>query len=528
MEIGETSNPVSHPPLVNTVQVSDGNIGTESVPPSELVDRGPVIDGNIEDTELVPPSELVNPVQVIDVISIETESVPPSELVNPVQVIDGNIETEIVPPSLVNPAQVINEELAPPSKLLKMFDGLDLKEKDFYEARDPLRIFIIPTYIKQRNQAAYEPKMVSIGPYHYGKAALEPMQLHKKRALTHFLNRSPTKTKDQYIDKLKEVVGDLRNCYEGQVEEMKRWEDDEHFVKLMMVDGVFIFEFLNVLKGNKRCRDYAEIDPIFGYRGHNLNYNYVMQDLLLLENQIPYQVLHILLTVSEGSCDEAAKGILSALMFAPQSQEGHHLLDMYIKGMLGARTEEQPSTGENAVKISASKLSKLGMKFRPVRTYEKMKFDRTTKTLSLPSIVVNQHTIPRFFNSQVYQLRAGTNTDLNSYLHLVDFLIQSADDVSSLRSQGIIVSSLGSDRAVVKVIQTLTKDTVPVASEDKSSEMIREVIEYYKDKEGKVATLWLWVAENWVWFLFAGVVMYALTAAQVVFSALSYYHRRDK
>ncbi|KAI3836647.1 hypothetical protein MKX03_034930 [Papaver bracteatum] len=406
-------------------------------------------------------------------------------------------------------------ELAPPSKLVEMIDGLDETEKDFYkELQDPLRIFLVPTYIKLRNQAAYEPKMVSIGPYHYGKPMLEPMQRHKKRALTHFLKRSPTKSKQQYIDKLKSVVGD--------------WDDDDDFAKLMMVDGVFIFEFLNVLRGNDRCHDYAEIDPIFGYRGHNLNYNYVMQDLLLLENQIPYQVLHILLTVSEGSCDEAAEGILSSLMLSQQNHKGHHLLDMYINGMLGARSDEQPSTGENAVKISASKLSMLGMKFRPVRTYEKMKFDRITKTLSLPSIVVNQHTIPRFFNSQVYQLRAGTNTDLNSYLHLIDFLIQSAADVSSLRSQGIIVSSLGNDQAVVKVIQALTKDTVPVALYDKSSEMIKEVIDYYKDKEGKVSTLLLWVAENWLWFIFAGIVMYALTAAQVVYSALSYHHRKDK
>ncbi|KAI3908673.1 hypothetical protein MKW92_013763 [Papaver armeniacum] len=415
-------------------------------------------------------------------------------------------------------------ELAPPSKLVEMIDGLDENEKDFYkELQDPLRIFFVPTYIKLRNQAAYEPKMVSIGPYHYGKPMLEPMQRHKKRALTHFLKRSPTKTKQQYIDKLKSVVGDLRGCYEMQVDEMIKWDDDDDFAKLMMVDGVFIFEFLNVLRGNERCHDYAEIDPIFGYRGHNLNYNYVMQDLLLMCIDITFVCLCYVSVPMQ-----AAEGILSSLMLAQQNHKGHHLLDMYINGMLGARSDEQPSTGENAVKISASKLSMLGMRFRPVRTYDKMKFDRITKTLSLPSIVVNQHTIPRFFNSQVYQLRAGTNTDLNSYLHLIDFLIQSAADVSSLRSQGIIVSSLGSDQAVVKVIQALTKDTVPVALYDKSSEMIKEVIDYYKDKEGKVATLWLWVAENWLWFIFAGIVMYALTAAQVVYSALSYHHRKDK
>ncbi|KAI3903748.1 hypothetical protein MKW92_040435 [Papaver armeniacum] len=390
-------------------------------------------------------------------------------------------------------------KLAEPSKLVEMIDRLNLEKKDFYEALlDPLRIFIIPTYIKRRDQAYYEPKMVSIGPYHYGKPQLEPMQRHKERALIHFLKRKPEIKIEQYQKELKNVVNDLMTT---------------------------LLNSCCLMEGNQASRDYAAIDPIFGNRGHNLNYNYVMEDLLLLENQIPYKVLSTLLMVSENLDEKAAESTLSSLMLAPPKYKGHHLLDMYIKGMLGERNDQQPNTGESNVKVAASKLSMLGIKFRKVGTYSDIKFDRKNKTLSLPSIVINQHTVPRFFNSKAYELRAGTNKDLNSYIHLVDFLIQSTEDVSSLRSQGIILSSLVKDEDVVEVMKELTKDTVPGDVDDKSTKIVKDVTTYYQDKEGKVSTLWIWIADNWASILFAGFLLYALAAVQAVYSALSFHYR---
>ncbi|MCL7022080.1 hypothetical protein MKW94_009380 [Papaver nudicaule] len=431
-----------------------------------------------------------------------------------------------------NPVEVIDvkgnknkkkeTEVAEPSNLVEMMDHLDMDGKDFYAAlQEPLRIFMIPTYIKRRDQAAYEPKMVSIGPYHYGKPALQPMQKHKARALIHFLKRSKKNTIiEPYLSALTKVVDKLRNCYEV-VDEITKWNDVD-FAKLMLLDGVFLLEFLNVSRGNQACHDYAAIDPIFGVRGHNLNYNYVMEDLLLLENQIPYQVLSTLLMVSDGHNEQGAQNILSMLMMAPQEYRGHHLLDMYIKGMLGVRNNQPPIPN---VKVAASKLNMLGITFRKVGTYGDIKFDQNNKTLSLPSIVINQHTVPRFFNSKAYELRSGTNKDLNSYIHLVDFLIQSTDDVSSLCSQGIILSSLATNEEVVEVMKELTKDTVPADVDSKSTKVMNEVIEYYRDKEGKVSTAWIWVTNNWVKIILAGTVYSALTIFQAVYTALSFHYR---
>ncbi|XP_026408835.1 UPF0481 protein At3g47200-like [Papaver somniferum] len=341
----------------------------------------------------------------------------------------------------------------------------------------------VPIDIKAKNPSAYQPNMVSIGPYHFGKPHLMPMQVDKQRSLIHFLKRSSVPI-ESYLDKLKQVVTLLRESYE-QLDHMKNWQDDNIFIQLMLIDGVFLFEFLSVIRGNQNNYDYATHDPVFGYEGHMLIYDAVMQDLLLMENQLPYLVLSILLSVSEGLPEQSVNGVLSWMMFAPKKGPGLHLLDMYMKGLLD---ESQPSKekekdeDKSHVRLSASKLHKYGIQFKRVQSFNGIKFEKNTATLTLPSILINQHTVPRFLNLKAYELRTGTK-ELNSYIDMLDCLIQSANDVSPLCSQGIIINSLGSDEAVVEVVKEITKDKERRDVDCMSSVVLKEMNDYY----GKVA-----------------------------------------
>ncbi|KAI3896196.1 hypothetical protein MKW92_022258 [Papaver armeniacum] len=373
----------------------------------------------------------------------------------------------------------------------------------------------IPIDIKAKNPNAYQPKMVSIGPYHFGKPHLMPMQLDKQRSLIHFLKSSSAPI-ESYLNKLKEVVTLLRESYE-QLDHMKNWQDDDVFIQLILacfllghlisalfpvflffsfsnniltfsfkkkkkkIDGVFLFEFLSVIRGNQNNYDYATHDPVFGYEGHMLIYDTVMQDLLLMENQLPYLVLSILLSVSEGLPEQSVNGILSWMMFAPKKGPGLHLLDMYMKGLLDESQpakEKEKDEDKTHVRLSASKLHKYGIQFKRVQSFNGIKFEKNTATQTLPSILINQHTVPRFLNLKAYELRTGTK-ELNSYIDILDCLIQSANDVSPLCSQGIIVNSLGSDEAVVEVMKEITKDKVRRDVDCMSSPVLKEINDYY-------------------------------------------------
>ncbi|MCL7026166.1 hypothetical protein MKW94_021496 [Papaver nudicaule] len=407
--------------------------------------------------------------------------------------------------------------------------GLERSGQDIHidiplqELESPVQIFKIPNNVKKRNQDAYQPKMVSIGPYHYGKPQLQPMQSHKNRAVIQFLNRSPTgATEEQYIAALMLVYDDLWRSYE-QVSQLRNWTPDG-FIKLMMVDGIFLLEFLNVLHSTGNGDEYADPDPIFGKRGHILNRSHVLEDLLLLENQVPYLALFTLLTVSEGLPEQETETKLAKLMLAPTGIKGHHLLDMYIRGTLEGRKCQEPFTGEGATKVSAAELTTTyRMKFKPVATYTDIKFSTRSKTLKLPTILIDKGTIGRFYNMKAYQLVGDTGKELISYIHLLNFFILSAVDVNILRSQGIIVSSLDSDEAIIKVMKELTRDTVMVDNIDqKVVGIIEEVVKYYEAKT-RVFNFSEWIAKRWRWIVgLLATVLYIINIVEATYS-IGYY-----
>ncbi|KAI3890906.1 hypothetical protein MKX03_023258 [Papaver bracteatum] len=347
------------------------------------------------------------------------------------------------------------------------------------------RIPEIPVSMKERNPGAYEPKNVSIGPYHYGEPRLDRVQVDKMRALRHFVKRGrhPMET---YLEALMKVVTPCRESY-GQLE--KQWQDETHFCLLMLIDGVFLLEFLSVTRGNQNNYDYAAKDPIFGREGHMLIYGAIMQDLLMVENQLPYLVLSTLLSISEGLPEQSIQSILSWMMFAPNIDPGLHLLDMYLKGLLAdgqrAEVEEEDQQKEYRIgNMAASKLYKHGVKFEGVQSYAKMKFDQNTATLTLPTIQITKQNISKMLNMIAFERRKGTTKDFNSYLDLLDSLIQSPKDVNQLRSHGIIVNSLSSDETVMDLLKEVTKDAVRGVMDSRSNLVRQEIIEYYQKGAG--------------------------------------------
>ncbi|KAI3844905.1 hypothetical protein MKW92_021282 [Papaver armeniacum] len=405
----------------------------------------------------------------------------------------------------------------------EMIHNLDLESGDPYREsvlrQEPCKtIFKVPNYIKERNRTAYEPKMVSVGPYYHGREHLIPMQVHKKRALVHFFGRNRAVPIESYLTKLKEKVTELRASYE-QHDLMQIWEDDDSFVQLMLVDGIFLLEFLSVLRDTQSNNDYESVDPIFGERGHALIYNSVKQDLLLLENQLPYLVPFILLSVSGREADVDRS--LSWMMSGPRTGSGCHFLDMYMKGLLVGCDLQNQDPRINVVRHSASKLHKFGVQFRTVGSYKEIAFVQKTATLKLARFEINENSISTFLNLKAYEHRGGTNIkELSSYIRLLNTLVHSANDVSFLRSRGIIISSLASDEAVVKVIKDLAKGTILLDDINSHSCVLTDVNKYVEKKPK-----WSWLLSYRRSILGAATLLLVLTLLQTVYSILSFHIR---
>ena len=157
-------------------------------------------------------------------------------------------------------------------------------------------IYKVPACVKDLNPKAYAPQVVSFGPYHYGDEQLKPMEMHKHRALLHFLKRVE-KPFEEFVSSLEEVVQELQDSYQSLEEKWK--QDKDEFLKLMIVDGCFMLEVLAVASGGK-SGDYAFNDPVFSSHGMLYVVPYIKRDMLMIENQLPLLVLEKLVAVESG------------------------------------------------------------------------------------------------------------------------------------------------------------------------------------------------------------------------------------
>lgn len=143
------------------------------------------------------------------------------------------------------------------------------------------RIFKVPNHVKQSNLEAYQPKLVSIGPYHFGELQLQPMETHKRRAQDIFVERSKL-TINYYKVEMKEVLDTLKESYADLDHVL--WSHEDKFINQIILDGCFLIAFL--------C------EPLSFFKQHAIDHDVLMQDLVMVDNQLPYFALEKLLTTS--------------------------------------------------------------------------------------------------------------------------------------------------------------------------------------------------------------------------------------
>nr|POE82116.1 upf0481 protein [Quercus suber] len=78
-------------------------------------------------------------------------------------------------------------------------------------------MFRAPTNMRQVNEHAYDPVLVSIGPFHYKKALLQGMEEHKLQFLFGLMRYQSKEEKEHRFQRLAEAMkrleGRARWCY---------------------------------------------------------------------------------------------------------------------------------------------------------------------------------------------------------------------------------------------------------------------------------------------------------------------------
>ncbi|XP_039167841.1 UPF0481 protein At3g47200-like [Eucalyptus grandis] len=284
---------------------------------------------------------------------------------------------------------------------------------------DSRSIFRVPQALAGGIAEASLPRIVSIGPYHHGES-LQMFQVDKWRYLHTMLER--TQPHGIHLENLIDVVAPkekiIRQCYSESIENF----NGPDLVKMMVLDGCFIIEFLRQIAG------YVPPDRILLINSNSFVLLSLGRNLLRLENQIPYFVLEDLFEMTSvsgrtSSLDNLAFRFFSCFLEGPaivgERPKGVHLLDLFRLSLIPTNQQDNPvdeSSSYHMIK-SASEFCRLGIGFKrsEASTFLEIIFDSRRRTIGIPKIKIDHDLNCILPNMVAYE---------NSYSFIIEFIRQ--------------------------------------------------------------------------------------------------------
>nr|CAB3489955.1 unnamed protein product [Digitaria exilis] len=405
-------------------------------------------------------------------------------------------------------------------------------------------IYRVPACIKDLRPKAYKPQVVSLGPFHHGDPELVSMEEHKCRALRHLLRRAK-KPLEEFAAAVEEVADELASAYLDLGAEWREGEGRERFLEMMIVDGCFLLEVMRATgldRTAKNTGDYAPNDPIFSHHGVLYMVPYIRRDMLMLENQLPLLLLERLVAVETSkppNNDVINRMILRFMSTSPRlplsgASLGLHALDLHRRNMLYGHYQpphwRSGDVPEADIIRSAVELYEAGIRFKKSHSESLHDIRFRHGVLSMPAVTVDDSTEYMFLNMMAFErLHVGAGNDVTAYVFFMDNIIDSAKDVALLSSKGIIQNAVGSDKAVAKLFNSISKDVV--LEDDSALDAVHREVNAYCRKPWnmwRANLVHTYFRSPWAFMsLAAAIFLLVMTIMQTVYTVLSYYQQSN-
>ncbi|XP_076890075.1 UPF0481 protein At3g47200-like [Bidens hawaiensis] len=401
--------------------------------------------------------------------------------------------------------------------LVKEWDGF-IRGKEVTNRYDrERRMERVPPLLKKgekghRNQEYYDPAVVSLGPYHHNQPELAQAEKYKRITLKEF-RIGCGKTIGHLYNKVFEVVKDARKCYDGSTDGYT----DEEFARMMLRDACFVLFFIDCIsRANNKFLLNNEYLGALGFAN-------VARDIFLLENQIPFVVLEVLLDIRfSDKGEDALNRFFNYLNYGEvmnrrekvlEDKKPLHLLELYrtyfISIPASGLGSTHNSTGStlrriwnkepkhsdddyNYVKRNRSFASVMELKAKGIflkriddneSSNEDIKFVSHCcyGELELVRRAVSANTKAIYLNMIAYEMCAHNPNDfrISTYIRIMKSLVIQRDDVKELRNNNILLHSLGRDEEVVKMYDEIE---APAVNLYMFSQLRREIEKHCKSK----------------------------------------------
>ncbi|XP_062114645.1 UPF0481 protein At3g47200-like [Humulus lupulus] len=377
----------------------------------------------------------------------------------------------------------------------------------------------------------FVPRVVSIGPIHHRNEKLE--EESKNELAAKFIGESKKAAQDLF-DSIKNKIAHLKTKFNEQV--LKDYDDDTLSL-MLVVDGCFILQFIKMY--SKPEDDDSEIANI-----NSGQVALIKQDLFLLENQIPYEVLETLMESTPSSkvdnneeMKKSVKKFIQMNVMSPSKYSENikidldnkplHLLDLLRSALLQGRAEghrdpdpEYTRTFRNLQDVKAA-----GVMVEPSNSCSLRDVSFSSFCfngyLKLPPLIIDDSTKRNFFNLVAYEMcpdNFSTGRGVTCCLYFLNSLIDNGEDAKDMRMANIFRNRLNNDDDVAKFFNDIGTELVP----SPAYVDVKKKIQNHCDSK-----LTVWVAQAYrdhfssPWFvlaLIATLIVLALTGVQTWFT----------
>ncbi|XVE76017.1 hypothetical protein DITRI_Ditri12bG0139000 [Diplodiscus trichospermus] len=395
-------------------------------------------------------------------------------------------------------------------------------------------IFRVPKSMVDVNGKAYQPRIISIGPYHRGKPQLRMIEEHKWRYLGLLLKRMQEKGLglEDFFKAIQPLELKARECYSETIE-----LGSDEFLEMMVLDGCFIIELFRKV-GN--LTPLEPDDPIISMLWI---LPFIYRDFLRLENQIPFFILQCLFDLSKMPGEKRGQSLsMLALEFFNNAMlrpdeviskyhdlKGQHLLDLVRASFIPSEQNPDPCKVCPPTRMihPVSKLRRSGIKLNPGKadSFLVIKFRRGV--IEMPPITIDDFMSSLLLNCVAFEQCHGSSTKhFTVYATLLDCLVNTYKDVEYLCESNIIENYFGSESEVARFINDMGKETAFDVENCYLSKLFRDVHQYYRNswhvqwasfKHTYFDTPWSFISAV------AALILLLLTIAQTFYTIYSAY-----
>ncbi|KAK4592734.1 hypothetical protein RGQ29_017037 [Quercus rubra] len=305
-------------------------------------------------------------------------------------------------------------------------------------------IYRVPKNLRQINKEAYSPKLISIGPFHHGKEEVRDMEKLKVRYLKGILV-------------IEENEAKIRRCYEEIFD-----ISSENFVKMVLLDSTFIIElFLRANDKDKYKKDYMS-----RRNGDDSFFTLASEYFTLYIKKIPAEnnkVKHFTDLIRYSRCPR------SELKFKDRKCDLYSATKLHAAGVVFKVNDKE---GSPDIKFEKSQPLNICPCFTCLWLLNWLPclkcfwcLERMQPLLKLPSITIDDGTEGLLRNIMAleqchYPFEAYTC----NYMLLLDYLIDTSEDVDLLVKEKSIANALGSNEAVASMVNKLSLEIVEINS----------------------------------------------------------------